>query len=130
MQFSGVIVLVTGASQGIGKEIALQFAREGAHVCALARNKIDLDALVEKIRATGGHASAHAVDVTQAVSIRATINEIGQRYAHIDILVHAVGGFKRLLQIGFFMYPSGNSLDENPAIRANHFARINCWRIT
>ncbi|MEI6468272.1 MAG: SDR family NAD(P)-dependent oxidoreductase [Betaproteobacteria bacterium] len=67
MQFSGVIVLVTGASQGIGKEIALQFAREGAHVCALARNKIDLDALVEKIRATGGHASAHAVDVTQCL---------------------------------------------------------------
>jgi N-carbamoylputrescine amidase len=52
MQFSGVIVVVTGASQGIGKEIALQFAREGAHVCALARNQIDLDGLVEKIKAT------------------------------------------------------------------------------
>ena len=99
MQFSGVIVVVTGASQGIGKEIALQFAREGAHVCALARNQIDLDGLVEKIKATGGHASAHAVDVTKAVSIRETINEIGQTYAHIDILVHAVGGFKRLLPV-------------------------------
>lgn len=99
MQFSGVIVVVTGASQGIGKEIALQFARAGAHVCALARNQIDLDNLVGNIKATGGHASAHAVDVTQAGSIRATINEIGHRYAHIDILVHAVGGFKRLLPV-------------------------------
>lgn len=97
MQFSGCNVLITGATQGIGRETALQFAKEGAHVCAFARNQDGLDDLLEQIYTNGGSASGYAVDVTDRVALFQTIYALGQSLSQLHIFVHAVGGFKKLL---------------------------------
>src|SRR5512137_2319603 len=58
------IILITGASSGIGEEAGRQFAREGGNVILCARRIDRLNALAEEIRAAGGRATAISMDVT------------------------------------------------------------------
>ena len=62
MSLSGRVALVTGASQGIGRNCALKLAAQGATVAAVARNQEKLDELVKEITAGGGKASATRLD--------------------------------------------------------------------
>ena len=67
---SGRIALVTGASQGIGRAVALELARRGAHVALAARNVEKLAAVEAEIAAAGGTAKAFALDVASEESIK------------------------------------------------------------
>jgi len=62
---AGRLALVTGASQGIGRAVAITLAEEGARVVVTARNQQKLEELVHEIRAAGGEAHAIAADLTQ-----------------------------------------------------------------
>ena len=79
--------LVTGAGSGIGKAVALLFARHGAHVHILDLNEAALEAVVREIQTAGGQVTPHPCDVTVQVAVRQTFAALGA----IDILVNSAG---------------------------------------
>ena len=89
------VALVTGASRGIGRAIALALAGEGARVVLCARGADDLDAAVRDARARGG-ADAAAVgvvaDVTTPAGVAAAVDAGVRAYGGLDIVVNNVGG--------------------------------------
>ena len=87
---TGKIAIVTGASRGIGAEIAAQLAARGAHVVAAARQE-HAAATVEAIRAAGGQADLGSMDVTDEASVHALVAGTLERHGQIDILVNNAG---------------------------------------
>ncbi len=85
------VALVTGASRGLGKAIALALAAEGASIAAVARSEDALKDTVETIRAAGGTVEPYAVDVADSASVDAAVEKIAARFQHIDILVNNAG---------------------------------------
>lgn len=90
-RLDGKIALVTGASQGIGRAIALQFAAQGAKVALAARGVEKLEALAEEIRGAGGEAHALSLDVSKASEVPAQLEQLPDDYAAVDILVNNAG---------------------------------------
>lgn len=91
MDLKDQVVLVTGASQGIGKACALVLASEGAFVCAASRSKEKLEAVVEEIHAAGGQADAVTMDVSRADSVRVAIRSTFEAHSRLDVLVNNAG---------------------------------------
>ncbi len=91
MKLQGRIALVTGASRGVGREIALGYAREGAHVVLAARDEGRLEAVAREIRAVGGVCSVRGLDVADLDAavrvVRATIAQLGR----LDVLCNNAG---------------------------------------
>jgi len=83
--------IVTGASQGIGKIIAIELAKSGARVICISRNKKALDSTIGKIINIGGHASAYSCDVSDSDNFNKIISEIIEKYKNIDILINNAG---------------------------------------
>jgi 3-oxoacyl-[acyl-carrier protein] reductase len=88
---TGHVALVTGASQGIGRAVALKLAAEGATVAVAARNEAKLAETVAAIQATGGEAQAFSLDVTSEEAIKASVKTIIAQLGKIDILVNNAG---------------------------------------
>ena len=87
-------VLVTGAGRGIGRAIALRFARGGAKVAVAARTSSELDALVKEIAAAGGSASAQQMNVADHGSVEAAVwRAVEFTGGAIDVLVNNAGVF-------------------------------------
>lgn len=86
-KLEGRIALVTGASRGIGYETALAFAREGAHVVALARTVGGLEALDDAIKASGGKATLVPLDLADFDGLDRLGLAIHERWGRLDILV-------------------------------------------
>jgi NAD(P)-dependent dehydrogenase (short-subunit alcohol dehydrogenase family) len=87
-RLAGRLALVTGASRGIGYQCALAFAREGAHVIALARTVGGLEELDDDIRAAGGEpATLVPVDVTDFDAIDRLGATIDQRWGRLDVFL-------------------------------------------
>ena len=89
------VVVLMGASSGIGRETALRFAKRGAKVVVSARGKEGLDTLVEEIRREGGEATAVFAEVTDFEQVKAVADRTVQEYGRLDTWVHlaAVGLF-------------------------------------
>jgi 3-oxoacyl-[acyl-carrier protein] reductase len=87
---SGKVAIVTGASRGIGRGVAMMLASRGAHVVATARGENAAET-VAQIQGAGHHAEAAALEVTDAASIDALITGVLQRHSRIDILVNNAG---------------------------------------
>ena len=85
------VALVTGASRGLGKAIALALAAEGASIAAVARSEEALKETLEAIRAAGGVAEPYAFDVADGAAVEAAVEKIAARFQHIDILVNNAG---------------------------------------
>ena len=83
--------IVTGASQGIGKTIAIEMAKSGAIVFCLARNKEALDTTIKKITENGGKATAFSCDISNNDDFKSIILNIVKEYGSIDILVNNAG---------------------------------------
>jgi NADP-dependent 3-hydroxy acid dehydrogenase YdfG len=90
-RLAGRVVLVTGASSGIGEGVALAFGAQGATVVTAARRADRLTGLAERIGAAGGTAFPLAVDVTDEGQIREGIESIRKRYGRLDVLVNNAG---------------------------------------
>jgi 3-oxoacyl-[acyl-carrier protein] reductase len=88
---SGKIALVTGASRGIGRAIALSLADAGARVIASARSADQLDAVVEEIAARGGRAMAIPADVAEESQVDNLFDVIDQTGDGLDILINNAG---------------------------------------
>jgi NAD(P)-dependent dehydrogenase (short-subunit alcohol dehydrogenase family) len=85
------IALVTGASRGIGRALALALAREGAHVVALARTQGALEELDDEIHAFGGAATLAPCDLRDFDAIDRLGAALFERYGRLDALVGAAG---------------------------------------
>lgn len=82
------VVAVMGASSGIGRETALQFARRGAKVVVSARSQSGLESLVDEIRSFGGDAIAVVADVSDFEQVKAVADKTVDRYGRLDTWVH------------------------------------------
>ena len=85
------IVLITGASSGIGEATARRLAADGHHVVLGARRTDRLATLAKEIEADGGHADHHELDVTDLDTMRAFADAAHQRHGRIDVLVNNAG---------------------------------------
>jgi short-subunit dehydrogenase len=85
------VALVTGASSGIGRGLALELGRRGAAVGVLARREDALREVVKEIEAHGGKAVALPADVTEANAVRAAVDELLRRFGPIDLLIANAG---------------------------------------
>lgn len=90
-ELTGRIVVVTGASRGIGRGIALELARAGAAVAVTARNVADLAGTVRDVEAAGSRALAVALEVRDRASIRAAADAVEARLGPVDVLVNNAG---------------------------------------
>jgi 3-oxoacyl-[acyl-carrier protein] reductase len=91
MTLSGRVAIVTGASQGIGRAIAVKLAQAGATVAVAARNQAKLEALVAEIRSANGNAAAFVVDVGNEEQVKSTFKQVIAQLGKIDILVNNAG---------------------------------------
>jgi 3-oxoacyl-[acyl-carrier protein] reductase len=90
MDLSGRVAIVTGASRGIGRGIAVMLAARGAHVVAAARNE-NARAVADEIVAAGGQAEAASIDVTTPGAPEALVASTVERHGRLDILVNNAG---------------------------------------
>jgi len=92
---AGKTAIVTGASRGIGRAIALHLAAEGANVLLTARDTARLDSAVQEITNAGGSAARIAVDLSEFEAAGTIAEEAVARFGGIDILVNNAGATKR-----------------------------------
>lgn len=91
MRLENKVAIVTGASSGIGREVALAYAREGAKVVAGARRLERLEELVEEAKDLPGEIYALAVDVSKEEDISNMVDKAVEKYGRVDILVNNAG---------------------------------------
>ena len=89
---SGKVAIVTGASRGIGRAIALSLAAEGCKVVLAARGAVDLESAVDEVRAHGAEARGVVADVSDGAAVAALVNEAVSAFGGLDIVVNNVGG--------------------------------------
>ena len=82
------VALVTGASQGIGRDTALALAQAGARVAVAARNEEKLASLVSEIESAGGGSLAVKMDVADAEQVKAGFKQVLDKFGRLDILVN------------------------------------------
>jgi NAD(P)-dependent dehydrogenase (short-subunit alcohol dehydrogenase family) len=101
MQLQGQVALVTGAGRGIGKAIALRFAREGADVAIVDLNSEWAQATGDEIKSLGRRVFVKPTDVSVYDQIQATVAEAAVALGKIDILVNnaGIGRAQRFLEI-------------------------------
>jgi 3-oxoacyl-[acyl-carrier protein] reductase len=91
MRFKDEVVVVTGSTRGIGKEIALSFAKEGAIVFILGRNGETADKTRDELITQGFRAESFACDVSNLQNVQEIVNKIIDKHNRIDILVNNAG---------------------------------------
>jgi NAD(P)-dependent dehydrogenase (short-subunit alcohol dehydrogenase family) len=91
MRLQGKVALITGGSLGIGRAIALCYAREGAKVAIVGRGRQALEEAVREIAAAGGEAVYEVADVQDAGQVERMIDRVVERWGRIDILVNNAG---------------------------------------
>ena len=90
---NGKTAIVTGASRGIGKAIAIALGKEKMRLALLARSTDQLQEVVDHIRAAGGEALAVSCDLMNSDALKASLREIYRRFESLDLLVSNAGIF-------------------------------------
>lgn len=90
-KLKGKVVIITGASAGIGKHISKAFANAGASVAAVARREPELNQLVDEIKAGGGHAIAVVGDVSKRGGPKEIVSKVESELGPVDILLNNAG---------------------------------------
>ncbi len=91
MKLKGKVAIVTGAASGIGKQIALTFAREGAKVAIADLNKEAADAVATEIRGRDGQAMGVAMDVCSEDAVNTGVAAVAAKFGGVDVLVSNAG---------------------------------------
>ena len=120
-RLTGKVALVTGASRGIGRAVALAYALEGAHVILAARSVGALEEVDDEIRAAGGNATLIPLDLRNPEKIDALGPTLYQRWQHLDIFVGNAGVLGPLSPLGHI-----SDRDWTEAIEVNLTAN---WRL-
>jgi NAD(P)-dependent dehydrogenase (short-subunit alcohol dehydrogenase family) len=87
----GKVAMITGASQGLGRALALAFAKEGAQVAINARSEESIRPVEEEVEETGAEVLAIAADVSKNADVERMIRETVERFGKIDVLVNNAG---------------------------------------
>lgn len=87
--------LITGASSGVGKALALEMTARGATVLLLARNPHKLRAVAEQIRSAGGTAWEWALDLTDDAAVEHFVTQVKREFHGLNFLIHSAGVFTR-----------------------------------
>lgn len=87
MEFTGKTVLITGASSGIGRELALRISKDGAKLILLARRKNLLEALSAQITGNGGSSVFYECDVSDRNNVRKVFGEIANKHGNINAAI-------------------------------------------
>jgi NAD(P)-dependent dehydrogenase (short-subunit alcohol dehydrogenase family) len=90
-RFANKKVLVTGSAAGIGKEIAVSFAREGATLALADINQIGLEQVVQELHQFGENARGYQIDVTREDQVKPVITQILQDLGGLDVLINNAG---------------------------------------
>jgi NAD(P)-dependent dehydrogenase (short-subunit alcohol dehydrogenase family) len=85
------VTLITGASQGLGKALALAFAKEGARVVVNARSEESIRPVAEEVESTGAEILAVAANVSKSADVERMVNEAVERFGRVDVLVNNAG---------------------------------------
>ena len=99
-RLAGRVALVTGASRGIGRAVARAYAKEGAHVVALARTQGGLEELDDEIRALGAEATLVTLDLRKGDDIDQMGFALYQKFGRLDILAGIAGTLGVLSPVG------------------------------
>lgn len=91
MRLKDKVAVITGAASGIGKEIALVYAREGAKIAIADLNLDQANLAAEEIKSLGGEAMAVAMDVTNEDEVNQGIDKVAKNFGGIDVLVSNAG---------------------------------------
>ncbi len=90
-RIAGSRILITGASQGIGRALAVEAARQGGRILAVARSQPLLDQLAKEIRGAGGALEPVAADITQAADRQRMVDAARRHFGGLDILINNAG---------------------------------------
>ena len=94
-RLSGKVALVTGAGRGLGKAIAIAFAKEGATLFLTSRTIVEVEAVAKECRSiSGSDAIAWQADVTQEAEVTAMFSALDSKLGRIDLLVNNAGTFE------------------------------------
>jgi 3-oxoacyl-[acyl-carrier protein] reductase len=85
------VVIITGASDGLGKALAIRLAQEGARLALIARNEEKIKAVTEQIAQTGAEVKYFICDVTSVEQIQKTVADVKAAFGTIDVLVNNAG---------------------------------------
>ena len=91
VDLSGQTALVTGASRGIGKAIALALGKAGAKVACIARNEEKLRETADAINSAGSTAVVYACDVTDSAAVQKVVDAVVEDWGQLDIVVNNAG---------------------------------------
>jgi gluconate 5-dehydrogenase len=91
LSLTGRVALVTGASRGIGRAVALALAAAGADVACCARGQEEVERTAAEIRSSGGRARGFLLDVTRAAEIDAVVRAVAAALGPVDVLVNNAG---------------------------------------
>ncbi|TJX15823.1 glucose 1-dehydrogenase [Tissierella creatinini] len=100
MKLKGKTAVVTGASSGMGREIAYNFAKEGANVIAVARRAEKLQELVEQTKDFEGKVVAFSADITESQKVNEMVDEAVKMFGRMDILVNNAGIMDDMSAVG------------------------------
>lgn len=121
MHFTGKSVIITGASSGIGRELAVELAREGAHLTLAARDAAALAEVVGECEAAGGRALAVPTDVSDQAACSTLVAAGVEAYGRVDVLVNNAG----ISMWGRFDEMSDIGMVER-IMRVNYFGAVYC----
>jgi short-subunit dehydrogenase len=89
------VAIITGASRGVGKELAIHLAASKYFVILIARDEKLLEQVCDEIHSTGGKAAFFSIDVSSAAHVQSCINQIIPEYGYIDLLLNNAAILKR-----------------------------------
>jgi NADP-dependent 3-hydroxy acid dehydrogenase YdfG len=89
--FTDEVVVITGAGRGLGREMALAFAKHRARLALISRTEVELEKVAREIRAAGGRAGVYPADVAVESIISETVAAIERKVGRVDLLVNNAG---------------------------------------
>lgn len=116
------VAIVTGASRGIGKIIALALAREGAHIAVIGTKIETAQQTVKEIEALGSKSIACAIDISQSQMVNDMVKSVQEYFGRIDFLVNNAG----ITRDGLILRMKDEDWDD--VIRVNLTGTFNCMR--
>jgi NAD(P)-dependent dehydrogenase (short-subunit alcohol dehydrogenase family) len=116
----GKVALITGANRGLGEAIALELAREGAHVVLVARDAAKLESVALEVGAMQARAAYHAADLRDPAQAQASVDAAIKAFGRLDILVNNAGATKR----GDFFNLTEDDWDDGYALKFRGYVRM------
>ena len=118
MDFQGKVVVVTGASSGIGKATSIDFAKEGAQVVCVSRNGEKIKKVVDEIKSFNGKSIGVTCDVSSHALVKRMVDKVYEQFGRVDVLVNCAG-------FGIYKSLKDHSIDEmEELMKTNYFGTV------